>query len=35
VSVVLQNPDKWVQKGHQVGRDLLKVYLKSIGVEGL
>lgn len=35
VSVLLQNPDKWVQKGHQVGRDLLKVYLRSIGVEGL
>ncbi len=32
VSVVLQNPDKWYRKGHQVGRDLIKAYLKSIGV---
>jgi cell division protein FtsI/penicillin-binding protein 2 len=35
VSVLLQNPDKWVRKGHQVGRDLLQVYLKSLGVSGI
>jgi cell division protein FtsI/penicillin-binding protein 2 len=32
VSVVLQNPDRWVRRGHEVGRDLLRVYLESIGV---
>lgn len=35
VSVVLQNPDKWVQRGHEVGRDLLRAYLESIGVSGM
>lgn len=35
VSVVLQNPDRWVRKGHQLGRDLLQVYLKKIGVQGI
>lgn len=32
VSVLLQNPDKWFRKGHQVGRDLIKTYLRSVGV---
>ncbi len=35
VSVLLQNPDRWVRKGHQLGRDLLQVYLKKIGVKGI
>lgn len=35
VSVVLQNPDKWVRRGHEVGRDLLRLYLESIGVAGI
>ncbi len=35
VSVLLQNPDKWHQKGHQVGRDLLKAYLAKVGVRGV
>ena len=32
VSVLLQNPDKWHRRGHEVGRDLLKAYLAAIGV---
>lgn len=32
VSVVLQNPDKWHRRGHEVGRDLLRAYLSVIGV---
>lgn len=32
VSVLLQNPDKWHQRGHEVGRDLVAAYLASIGV---
>ncbi len=32
VSVVLQNPMKWHQRGHEVGRDLLRAYLSSLGV---
>jgi peptidoglycan glycosyltransferase len=35
VSVLLQNPDKWVRKGHQLGRDLIQVYLKHLGVAGV
>lgn len=35
VSVLLQNPDRWVRRGHEVGRDLLQVYLKKIGVQGI
>lgn len=35
VSVLLQNPDKWVRKGHQLGRDLIQVYLKQLGVPGV
>lgn len=35
VSVLLQNPEKWVRRGHEVGRDLLQVYLKKIGVQGI
>lgn len=35
VSVLLQIPDQWVRKGHQLGRDLLQVYLMKIGVKGI
>jgi cell division protein FtsI/penicillin-binding protein 2 len=35
VSVLLKNPDKWHQKGHQVGRDLIGAYLKKLGVRGV
>lgn len=35
VSVLLQNPDRWVRRGHEVGRDLLQIYLKKIGVQGI
>lgn len=35
VSVLLQNPDRWVRRGHELGRDLLQVYLKKIGVQGI
>lgn len=35
VSVLLQMPDQWVRKGHQLGRDLLQVYLMKIGVKGI
>ncbi len=35
VSIVLQNPDKWHQKAHQVGRDLLLKYFSEHGVKGL
>jgi cell division protein FtsI/penicillin-binding protein 2 len=33
VSVVLQNPPKWHQRGHEVGRDLIRAYLASVGVQ--
>jgi len=33
VSVVLQNPERWHQRGHEVGRDLIQAYLTSIGVQ--
>ncbi len=32
VSVVLQNPPRWHQRGHEVGRDLIRAYLASQGV---
>lgn len=32
VSVVLQNPPKWHQRGHEVARDLLRTYLAGLGV---
>lgn len=35
VSVLLQNPDEWYRKGHQVGRDLIGAYLKKAGVKGI
>jgi cell division protein FtsI/penicillin-binding protein 2 len=35
VSVLLQNPDKWVRIGHQLGRDLLGAYLIKAGVKGV
>jgi cell division protein FtsI/penicillin-binding protein 2 len=35
VSVLLKNPDKWHQRGHQVGRDLIGAYLKKLGVKGI
>lgn len=35
VSVLLKNPDKWHQKGHQVGRDLIAAYLTKLGVKGI
>lgn len=35
VSVVLQNPDRWVRRGHEVGRDLMRHYLEAVGVTGM
>ena len=32
VSVVLQNPPRWHQRGHEVGRDLIRMHLKRLGV---
>jgi len=35
VSVLLQNPERWVRKGHQVARDLLAAYFRRRGVQGI
>jgi len=35
VSVLLQNPERWYRKGHQVARDLLAVYFRRRGVQGI
>lgn len=35
VSVLLQNPERWHRKGHQVARDLLAAYFKGRGVRGI
>lgn len=35
VSVLLQNPDKWHRRGHEVGRDLIKAYLGKLGIRWL
>lgn len=35
VSVLLQNPERWYRKGHQVARDLLAAYFRRRGVQGI
>lgn len=35
VSVLLQNPERWYRKGHQVARDLLAAYFRQRGVQGI
>lgn len=35
VSVLLQNPDLWHQKGHQLARDILRVYFAQAGFRGV